>query len=207
MSWPLLTSYVLLWALVLLLAAVVISMVRQIGMLHRRIEPFGARINQPGPEIGEVAPPFEVPDLAGRLTRLAAERGKRTLLVFVSASCTNCKELAPALRSVARSDWTTTETFLVCAGTREATERFVREFHLERLTTLNEGHLQEVYAVQTTPYGVLVDESGTVRTKGIVNSMEQLESLLTAGELEVDSLETYLEGIGEHRHEEVHSGN
>jgi methylamine dehydrogenase accessory protein MauD len=53
------------------------------------------------------------------------------------------------------------------------------------------------YRIAKLPYAVLVDESGRVRAKGLVNSREQLESLFTARELGVASVQEFLGDRGE----------
>ena len=48
------------------------------------------------------------------------------------------------------------------------------------------------FRVSKLPYAVLVDAAGKVKAKGLVNSREQVESLFTAGELGVASIQDYL---------------
>jgi len=48
------------------------------------------------------------------------------------------------------------------------------------------------FKVAKLPYAVLLDEAGIVRGKGLINNREQLESLLTAKELAVESIQQYL---------------
>ena len=50
------------------------------------------------------------------------------------------------------------------------------------------------YHVSKLPYAVLMDAQGRIRAKGLVNSREQLESLFTAMELGVSSVQDYLDG-------------
>ena len=47
------------------------------------------------------------------------------------------------------------------------------------------------FQISKLPYAVLIDESGTIRAKGLVNSREQLESLFTAKELGVASVQEF----------------
>jgi methylamine dehydrogenase accessory protein MauD len=49
------------------------------------------------------------------------------------------------------------------------------------------------FKVARLPYAVLLDQTGVVRAKGLVNSREQLESLFTARELGVASIQEYLQ--------------
>jgi methylamine dehydrogenase accessory protein MauD len=48
------------------------------------------------------------------------------------------------------------------------------------------------FKVSRLPYAVLLDEDGQVRAKGLINSREQLESLFTAREMGVSSVQEYL---------------
>ena len=195
MSGPLIASYVVLWILFVVLSVVVLAMVRQIGLLHRRIEPFGARIGQPGPDIGAEVPPFDHVDLTGRRISLGSERGRKTLMVFVSPTCSSCKDLAPAIRSIARSERGSMDTILVSDGSDEAVRRFVDDHKLRRLPMVTASDTLEQYGVHSTPYALLIDASGHVETKGIVNSLEQLASLVNAGSLGTDSVESYVESL------------
>ena len=52
-------SNVVLWILVLVLSAVVLALVRQLGVLHERIAPAGALMLNRGPAVGEPAPEKE----------------------------------------------------------------------------------------------------------------------------------------------------
>jgi methylamine dehydrogenase accessory protein MauD len=49
------------------------------------------------------------------------------------------------------------------------------------------------YQVSKLPYAVLLDERGIVRAKGLVNSREQLESLFTAKDLGVASIQDFVD--------------
>ena len=53
-------SNLVLWALVLLLTAVVLALARQVGVLHERIAPAGALMLNRGLTVGEPAPVLEV---------------------------------------------------------------------------------------------------------------------------------------------------
>jgi methylamine dehydrogenase accessory protein MauD len=48
------------------------------------------------------------------------------------------------------------------------------------------------FRIGKLPYAVLLDAAGTVRAKGLINNREQLESLFTAEELGVASIQDYL---------------
>ena len=65
MGEALIVSNTLLWVIVLALCAIVLALVRQIGVLHERIAPAGALMLKRGLKIGEPAPTMTLTDLDG----------------------------------------------------------------------------------------------------------------------------------------------
>ena len=103
-------SNIVLWVLVLVLAAVLLALVRQLGVLHERIAPAGALMLNRGLKVGDAAPRARGGrPRRGRLTRVGAARadGRSTLLLFVSPTCPVCKTLLPAVKSSRKDerDW------------------------------------------------------------------------------------------------------
>src|SRR5215212_6987277 len=103
MNDALVISNALLWIAVGVLAAVVVALVRQIGVLHERVFPVGALVMPGGPRVGAPAPSHVATDLAGRTVPIGgvASDGRATLLFFVSPTCPVCKTLLPVVTSLA----------------------------------------------------------------------------------------------------------
>ena len=141
-------SYVALWLLALGLTFAVVALLRQIGVLHARLHPLGVHFAGEGPELGTVAPTID--DVRWSEARL-------TLLVFTSITCAVCAELRPSVGAISR-------------GYHEIR---MREVGLE-----GERSLFTAYNVRSTPYFVAVDTGGTVRGRGVANSLEQIEELI-----------------------------
>jgi len=57
---------------------------------------------------------------------------------------------------------------------------------------VNSSIVGRAYHVDRLPHAVLIGEGGTVLSKGLVNSREHLESLVTAHEMGVVSVQDYL---------------
>ena len=195
MSVPLVVSLVILWIVVVLLAIVTLAAVRQIGLIHKRLPPVGARMTPVGPELGGQVPLFEETDIFGGRVTLGAEGAKKVLLVFISTRCVSCNEIAPAIRSIARSEARSIDTILLSDNSEDDVREFATRHRLDHLPIVVSRELVEAYGVHTTPYGLLADESRVTITKGIVNNIEHLESLIRAGELGVDSVETHAEKL------------
>ena len=186
-------SNVALWVLVLVLAAVVLALTRQLGVLHERIAPAGALMLNRGLTVGEPAPVLEVTDLDGRVHRLGAARsdGRSTLLLFVSPSCPVCKTLLPAVLSSRRDERGWLDVLLASDGNADEQREFVRRQGLQGVPYVVSAPLGLAYQVSRLPFGALLDENGILRARGLVNSREHLESLFEAQRLGVASLQEY----------------
>jgi methylamine dehydrogenase accessory protein MauD len=174
-----LASYIALWALVMLLVLAVLGLTRQVGLLHLRMPPFGARDGPIGPPVGKPAPEFEVTGLDGKPVALR-RNGKATLLVFLATDCAACDNVVPSLRSIAHSDRRTLDTILISLDGEAATRDFVKQRGLASVTAASAPLVAELYGATATPFAFAVDPQGIVRGKGVVNHIEHLESLVNA---------------------------
>ena len=178
---------------VVALVFAVFALARQVGILYERIAPMGALVLDAGPAVGAPAPIFALEGLDGRTVELGrAGAAVSTLLFFLSPTCPVCKKLLPILRSTARSEQAWLRVVLASDGERTAQEKFYRQTKLEDFPYVLSTELGMAFKVSRLPYAVLIDESGAVRAKGLINSREQLESLFTAKELGVSSVQEYL---------------
>jgi methylamine dehydrogenase accessory protein MauD len=190
MSGAWLASYAALWLVVLALVVAVLTLARQVGLVLTRIPPAGARMENAGPAIGAKAPELIGRDFTGSDLRLASQRGKRTLLVFMASNCDACESLVPSLRSVAMSERATTETLVIFSRPSEQAARdFVKEHGLRGVVAGFAPDLVIRYGVTSTPYGLMVDQQGFVRAKGVVNHLEHIESLINATDSGLPSVE------------------
>lgn len=185
-------SNVLLWVVVAVLTAVVVALARQVGILHERVAPVGALATGEGPAVGDPAPEVELQDVLGRAVRVGGPQDGGTLLFFVSPTCPVCKELLPTVeRAVGAEDGVS--LVLASDGPMEEHEAFHREHRLDRLPYVLSPELGRAFQVAKLPYAVLIDASGVVRAKGIVNTREHVESLFEASGQGVGSIQEYLE--------------
>jgi hypothetical protein len=137
----------LLSAAVLALGLLVLALYRQVGVLTLRLGPRVAlELAEEGPEVGEPAPALE------RLARCGQE-----LVMFASANCRLCRQLAPGVSALAREG----------LAVRMVEEEL-------------EGDAFERWNVPGTPFAVHVVD-GRVAAKGTVNTLEELDGLLSVG--------------------------
>jgi methylamine dehydrogenase accessory protein MauD len=189
-------SNAVLWLLVLLLAAAVLALARQVGVLHERIAPAGALMLRRGLAVGEAAPILEVADLEGRAHQIGSARtdGRSTLLLFVSPACPVCKSLLPAVKSSRKDERSWVDVILASDGDSAEQRAFVAAQGLAGVPYVVSAALGLAYQVSRLPFAALLDERGILRARGLVNSREHLESLFEAKRLGVASLQEYFSG-------------
>ncbi len=193
----LLISHLVLWVIVAVLCFVVFALMRQIGILHERVFPAGALMTHRGPQAGEKSPIDSL--VAIDESQITLGDGVRsTLLLFVSPSCPVCKTLLPIVHSVEASEAKNHPLQLILASDGETTQEQQQHREFIALHQLTESRyvisskLGLAFLVEKLPFAALIDKTGVIRAKGLVNSREHLESLFEAHERGVASLQEFL---------------
>lgn len=187
------TSQILLWAAVIVLAVLVAALARQVGILHERIAPAGALTLHQKVNVGDRPTALELRAEGGGSVMIGGGRaGHSQLLFFAAPDCPVCKTLLPILRSAARaeSDWL--QVILAGDGDARTYRAMVAEYRLEAVPLVLSEALGRAYGVSKLPYAVLLDEAGRVASLGLINSREHLESLFEAKERGVASIQEFL---------------
>jgi len=198
MTDALVISNTLLWLVVLALLVAVFALARQVGILYERIAPMGALMIDAGPAVGDIAPRFDLPSLGGGgAVAIGAATERSQLLFFLSPTCPVCKKLLPILKSIAVAESAWLRIVFASDGEAEEHAAFRRRVGIEGFPYLLSAELGMAFRVGKLPYAVLLDEAGRVRAKGLVNSREQLESLFTAKEMNVASVQEFVGGQAE----------
>lgn len=194
MDW-LLVSNVLLWIGFLTMVVINLALARQIGVLYERVAPAGALMMNQKLEIGSQAPQLALSDLHGNIQEIGKSGdGKSQLLFFVSPDCPVCSQLAPVLKSVARAESNWLSVILGSDGLEHDHRAYVENKGLQAFPYVVSELLGKTYGVSKLPFAVLIDEKGLIVSMGLINSREHLESLFEAKELEVASIQDYMNG-------------
>ncbi len=202
----LIASNVLLWAGFLALAALMLGVIRQIGLLHERSAPLGAMMLDHGPDVGERSPVFNVKTFEGDplIVGRAITPERPSLLMFTGPSCPVCAKILPIVRSVAAAEGA--DVILVSDGTTTEHREFLREHPLQDERYVVSAEIGMKYQVSKVPYGVLLDKDGVILAKGLCNSREHVESLFETIRLGHSTLQSYLKNStavapdAEHKH-------
>lgn len=186
----LLIAVVVLAVAVAVLFLMVLALAREIGRVQVRLGPLGARMMDTGPKVEQVAPSFRgLTDHLGRTVGVGGHRDKPQLLLFTAPTCSTCKSLLPGLRAMAKAE-KDLEIVIVSDGTPEEHAQFLAGSGIgSELSYVDGRDVGIAYQVGTTPYGVILDEHGKIRSKGLCNHMAQVESLLNALESGTPSLQ------------------
>ncbi len=193
MTDALLISNVVLWCVVIVLALVVLALARQVGVLHERVAPAGALMPTSGPKVGERTQPATLRNLAGEELTVGGPSADRraTLVLWISPTCPVCKALVPTAVSMAQAE----RLRLVFASDGDRIEQhqaYVRDLRIEAFPYVVSQAFGMSHAVSKLPFAILIDADGVLRSKGLVNTREHLESLVLAMESGVRSLQEYV---------------
>lgn len=187
------TSQILLWAAVIVLAVLVAALARQVGILHERIAPAGALTLHQSVKVGEVPTALELRTEGGGSVRIGGGGAGRSQLVFFAApDCPVCKVLLPVVRSAAKAEADWLDVVLAGDGDARAYRSMAAQHGLEGLPLVLSEALGRSYGVSKLPYAVLLDEAGRVASLGLINTREHLESLFEAKERGVASIQEFL---------------
>jgi methylamine dehydrogenase accessory protein MauD len=176
--------------LVAVLFVMTIALAREIGRVQVRLGPLGARMMDTGPTVARAGPSFAgLVDHLGRTVGVGGHRDRPQLLLFTAPNCSTCKSLLPGIRAMARAE-SQLDVVMISDGTPEEHRQFLAGSNIDdELSYLDARDVGIAYQVGTTPYGVILDEHGTIRGKGLCNHMAQVESLLNALESGTPSLQ------------------
>ena len=122
---------------------------------------------EPVIRVGEPAPDFELPDLDGRLRRLASQRGRLTVLHFWSAACPWTERTDGRVLVAARA--AEADLWSIAANADESFDDLRRVAQARGLALVlvdRRQHVADLYAAAATPHVFLVDGEGVLRYHG-----------------------------------------
>jgi len=188
----LIVSQILSWVVILGLGLALLALARQVGVLHVRLAPAGALLSGKGPVVGEAAPVLDALTMEGVSIAIGKplDKGLKQLLLFVSPHCPLCKELIPIAKNFAKTE----KLDIIFVGDDDPDEQraMITRLEMGGLPFVNSSIVGRSFHVDRLPHAVLIGGDGVLLSKGLVNSREHLESLVTAHEMGVVSVQDYL---------------
>lgn len=170
-------AFVLQWALLLLLAILMIGVLRYLSFVQRNIHlvtRYASRFEQ-----GDRISHFELSDLNGLpvLSKTLLSANSKTLLFFLSVGCSGCTAVVRQIADLAkhegglkRFDWS---FVLIYAGSRTSAKVHIAPIPLGEVTILidEEGSLFQQYDIRKFPVAMAVDNQGSVIDQKLGNEI------------------------------------
>jgi methylamine dehydrogenase accessory protein MauD len=163
------------------LALVVLSLARQVGILHERLSPAGMTRSKREVEPGQLVPMTTIPALSGASVELT---GQNTALLFVSAECPICKTVLPAFEDALPG--TGYEPLWVAdglpgpSGEMPDYGRFAQDQLVDEDRMLVSQELGLSLGVRQIPALVLIGADGRLIARETLSGPRQVAALLSA---------------------------
>lgn len=176
-------------AFVVLQGALLWGMLRQVGVLHARIDALQSIMRTLGKTdagdplpIGSSAPAWQLPLIAGGALSSQDLRGVVTLLAFVHPGCKPCGKLLPHLDALGRRlDPNFVRLVFVSVADGADSAAMAQAFAVAAPFAFDaDGDMATSFRVEVTPFVMIVDAAGIVRAGKTTHSIPQIESMLVA---------------------------
>ncbi|MNH29700.1 Methylamine utilization protein MauD [compost metagenome] len=152
--------------------------------------------------VNDPAPQVTAADRHGRPVNIGYQGERSQLLFFLAPGCPVCKSLLPAIKSIAKDNNGALDVIYVSDGDFAEQQALIEANDLQQATYVVGPEIGMTYQIGKLPYAVLIDQAGTLRAKGLVNSREHLDSLFEAEHLGSATLQQYL-----HNHSHAHGAH
>lgn len=163
--------FVLQWLLLLLLAVLMVGVLRYLSFVQRNIHlvaQYSSRF-----DLGERISHFELPDLEGLpvVSKVLFNRNQRTVLLFLSTSCSGCSALVSYLANLVRKEgglkrfgWSIVAIYTGPYTSRESAEKHIDPVLLNEVTVVvdEKASIFREYDIRSFPVGIAVDQAGHV---------------------------------------------
>lgn len=166
----LLASYAALWVLMLVNVVLLVGTLRALGLLLARSPaPSALVVDNQGPPVGTLVTPDRRPVIEWRAGK------DRLLMIFLSTTCALCHKIAPSVGAINGR----AQPLVFIHGSGPAADEFLSLLDKRvRASASIDRRAFDSFQVEATPFAVVLDREYRVTAKGIVNSLQQLESLL-----------------------------
>jgi hypothetical protein len=169
-------AFSLLAVLVGLETVLLLAVMRQIGVLSMRIKPIPALVDdEAGPTPGTVLADVAL-EAAANADGLRPFAGARSLLFFVSPTCSLCGSLLKPLAAVQKS-YPELDVFLAAEEEPGRAAEYAKRSRT-RLPLFVAPDLFRAWEIEGTPFALIADRERRILRSGVVNTLEQLEVLI-----------------------------
>lgn len=178
MSTPWIVAVVLQMLVTGCLAVIVVSLVRQFGIIALRLNPSAGMDTEEGPGPGSELPAQSVSLLGGGTFQFAGERAQPLITVFLSPDCTICNAVADHVVTLMSDYANELDLLVVVHATPRVAREYVRDHRFESLPVALKQNFPSNHGISTTPFALAITAEGTVAGRGVPNALEHLEELV-----------------------------
>lgn len=175
-------SYVALWVVVVLMAALLLGTMREMAMLRRErvIPPRRERTDPNGPDLGTPIPNLTLPTANGfGPVTLHGPKGKTLLLAFLTPTCEGCQLAVESLNALVDAARDRLDVRVVLSGSETAARSFLKLFPLQAPVVLDPNYaLSGDFGIHISPSGLLYNEKGSLLRSGIISEPVELADLV-----------------------------
>lgn len=164
-------AVILIGVLSVLTAVAVVALIRQVGVLHLRIQPVAGVTGAGGPAYGSRI------RLPADLAELTRRKAARFVVGFLSPTCGVCGPLTSAFGRIARSAGPDTGVLLVIDASQPEADSYVRAKGVSFLPYIADT-ASFAANVPGAPWAIVTDGSGMVIVSGGVNTLDNVEEML-----------------------------
>jgi len=195
-------SNIVLWLVVVVLALLVFALTRQVGILHERVAPAGALQPTNGPKVGELTTAMELKSVDGSDVAVGGEHadGLASFVLFISPTCPVCKSLVPTAQSLVNSEKHRMRLVFASDGAETEADMqrhrdYVDELKISAYPYVISQALGMHYQVSKLPFALLIGADGTLKSKGLVNTREHMESLIESMDSGITTVQEFVGNI------------
>ena len=135
-------------------------------------------LGQGGLDIGEKAPLIAAVDPDSNVIKLEDFQEKHCILAFISPGCSACAGTIKAINTLLQVE-KSVGAMVIGSTDRELNRVYMGEYDskVPILAPISESS-KELYHVQMMPFVFMLDDTGVIRSKGVVNRDEHLQDIL-----------------------------
>lgn len=172
-------STVLQWIVIAGLVVIVLSLVRQLGVLMVRLNPSAGLDLEDGPGPGTEISAQDIELFPTGHGVVGGARPNPQLIVFLSPDCSLCTTVAGCVRAIARTYRAELDLLVVVHGTPRLVREFTESHGLDGLDVALRQHFPAgAWLPASTPFSIGLTDEGTVAARGTPNALEHLEEMI-----------------------------
>lgn len=187
-------SFMLQAAAILGLGLAIALLVRNLRYLHSKLPAAGALMLSGGLRVGDRVPAVAADSLSGKSIQLGDGKmeGRGALLFFFSPTCPVSQAMLPVVQSFGQEHRLSFRTVFATDGHEQGHGDVASRYGVAAEDYTVSEALGMTIGIGRVPQAVLLDDSGRVQARGLINTREHLESLLNARDSQMPTLQSYL---------------